>query len=181
MTIILNQNENFTLFIIHVQIANTILNQCISLCLYKIGHISFYPIKLSRYRRLCSTCMRKHILLVWYSLVWWPTILCCFSCTFHNEQPLNSINFLDTHALIAESRLCIIIMSSHSVHNRLTQISQNAKVWKTSSKFANLIAAMVRIIGCELHWFVFRWDHCLNSRVPIIGDRIIRSSNSAMV
>ena len=113
--------------------------------------------------------------------VWWLPILCCFSCTFHNEQPSNSINFLDTHALIAESRLCIIIMSSHSLHNRLTQISQNAKVWKTSLKFANLTATMVRIIGCELHWFVFRGDHCLNSRVPIIGDRIIRSSNSAMV
>ena len=34
-------------------------------------------------------------------------------------------------------------------------MSQNAKVWKTGSKFANLIGTMVRIIGCEQHalWY----------------------------
>ena len=52
------------------------------------------------------------------------------------------------------------------------------KVWKTGSKFANLIATMGQIIGCELHalWY----EGTTDSRVPIIGVRIISSSDSAM-
>ena len=57
---------------------------------------------------------------------------------------------MQTHTLIAKSRLCILIMSSDIVHS----IDTNQSKWegvKTGSKFANLIATMVRSIGCELH------------------------------
>jgi len=55
-----------------------------------------------------------------------------------------------SQALIARSSLCIMIMSPDSVHLIDTNQSE-CKGVKTGSKFANLIATMVRIIGCELH------------------------------
>ena len=109
-TIYMYTEPKWKLYTFIIQIANTILNQCISLCLYKIGHISFYPIKLSRYRRVCSTCMRKHISLAWYSLVWWLPILCCFSCTVHNEQPSKQ------HQLSWHTRFNCWIKALHNNH-----------------------------------------------------------------
>ena len=55
-----------------------------------------------------------------------------------------------SECIIAKSRLCIIIISSYSVHLIDTNPSE-CKGVKSSPKFANLIATMVQIIGCELH------------------------------
>ena len=109
--------------------------------------------------------------------------LCCFICLVHNKQPLNKhklIFLMQTHALITKSRLCIIIMSSDIVHLIDTNQSEceGVKNWFQVCPFNRDNGSNYRVwTTC----FIIRGDTWLSLRVPIIGVRIISSSNSAMV
>jgi len=85
-----------------------------------------------------------------------------------------------THALIAKSRLCIIIMSSDSVHSIDSNQSECEGV-----KISHEICQFNRDIGSNYRmWttcFMMWGDHWLSSRVPLIAVRIISSSNSVMI
>ena len=87
---------------------------------------------------------------------------------------------MQTHALIAKSRLCIIIMSSDIVRSIDTNQSdcKSVKNWFEVCQFNRDNGSNYRVwTTC----FMIRGDHWLSSRVPIRGVWIISNSNSAMV
>ena len=86
-----------------------------------------------------------------------------------------SIFLTQTHTLIGKSfRLCIIIMSSHSLHlidtNQLD--FEGAKNWFEVCQFNHDNGSNYRVwTTC----FIIQGDHWLSLRVPIIGVRIFSS------